>query len=285
MSTKQAIIIGIIQGLTEFIPISSTAHLTLAGKLMGLVDPRSPERWTAFMAVVQLGTLVAVISYFASDLIKIARSFSAFHFGLLLRRPVAGADRDRAKLGWLIIIGTLPISVVGLLLRRLVEGELTKDLRVIAGSLILLALALALAEIIGRRNRGIDQVNVFDALIVGVAQVFALVPGSSRSGVTIAGGLFAGLRREAAARFSFLLSVPAIAASGLLELPKALSSVGSGWAPVAVATAASAVFGYLSIAFLLKYLQAHTTLPFIVYRIALGLLIIALLAYGRVSAL
>lgn len=276
---------GIIQGLTEFIPISSTAHLTLAGKLMGLIDPSRPDQWTAFMAVVQLGTLIAVVSYFASDLIKIARSFLIFHLGLLSGRAVASSDRDRAKLGWLIVLGTLPISIVGLLFRHLIEGKLTKDLRVIAASLIALALALALAEIFGSRKRGIDQVGAFDALIVGLAQVFALVPGSSRSGVTIAGGLFAGLRRETAARFSFLLSIPAIAASGLLELPKALSSVGSSWAAVAAATVAAAIFGYISIAFLLKYLQTHTTLPFIIYRVALGLLIVALLASGRVSAL
>ena len=183
-----------------------------------------------------------------------------------------------------MIIGTLPVAVVGLLFRHQIEGMLTKDLRIIAGSLIGLAVLLTLAEITGKQQRDMRHLRIADAIVVGFAQVLALIPGSSRSGSTITGGLFSGLKRETAARFSFLLSIPAIAASGLLELPKALHSISTGWAPIAVATVVSGISGYLSIAFLLKYLQRHTTYAFVAYRIALGLLLIWLVVSGRALA-
>jgi undecaprenyl-diphosphatase len=191
------------------------------------------------------------------------------------------SQNEYAKLGWLIIIGTLPVAIVGLLFRHQIEGALTKDLRIIAGSLIGLAILLTVAEIAGRRQRDMKQLRVADAIVVGAAQVLALIPGSSRSGSTITGGLLSGLKRETAARFSFLLSIPAVAASGLLELPKALNSINTGWAAIAVATVVSGLSGYLSIAFLLRYLQRHTTYAFVAYRIALGLLLIWLLVSGR----
>ncbi|HEU4387714.1 MAG TPA: undecaprenyl-diphosphate phosphatase, partial [Blastocatellia bacterium] len=187
-------------------------------------------------------------------------------------------------LGLMIIIGTIPIGIAGIGLKHVIEGRLTKNLWVIAGSLIGLALILTLAEWIGSKRRGVAELRVSDAVIVGVSQVFALVPGSSRSGTTITGGLFAGLTREAAARFSFLLSIPAVAASGLLELPKALAVVQGNRAALIIATIVSAIFGYASIAFLLRYLQTHTTLSFVIYRIALGALLLFLLASGRVGA-
>jgi len=291
MSILQAIILGLIQGLTEFIPISSTAHLTIAGKLMTaidpghpLIDPQNPEQWTAFIAVIQLGTLGAVIVYFWSDIVSIIVGFVRANLGLIGRGgTVDDVARRQAWLGWLIIIGTLPVALVGLLFRHQIEGALTKNLWVIAGSLIGLALLLTVAEIVGKQRRGMDELRLSDAIVVGVAQSFALIPGSSRSGSTITGGLFAGLKRETAARFSFLLSIPAVAASGLLELPKALRSVEANWLPILVATIVAGVSGYLTIAFLLRYLARHTTYVFVAYRIALGLLLIFLLLSGRMS--
>ncbi len=282
MSILEAIILGLIQGITEFLPISSTAHLTLAGKWMNLVDPQHPDQWTAFIAVIQLGTLLAVIAYFWTDIIGIVAGFITANIARLTRRAADESEKQHAKLGWLIIIGTLPVAIAGLLFRHQIEGVLTKDLRVIAGSLIGLALVLTIAEVVGRQRKDMDDLRRSDAIIVGVAQVFALVPGSSRSGSTITGGLFAGLKRETAARFSFLLSIPAVAASGLLELPNALHSINTGWTAIAVATIVSAVSGYASIAFLLRYLQHHTTYVFVAYRIALGLVLVWLLISGRV---
>ena len=282
MSILEAIILGLIQGLTEFIPVSSTAHLTLAGKWMKLVDPQHPDQWTAFIAVIQLGTLIAVVLYFWSDIIKIITAFITANLGRLTGRTAAEQEKQYAVLGWLIIIGTLPVAFVGLLFRHQIEGTLTKDLRIIAGSLIGLAVLLTVAEIVGRQRRDMKQLRISDAIVVGTAQVLALIPGSSRSGSTITGGLFAGLKRETAARFSFLLSIPAVAASGLLEFPKALHSINTGWTAIAVATVVSGISGYLSIAFLLRYLQRHTTYVFVAYRVALGLLLIWLLTSGRV---
>ncbi len=282
MSFLHAIIYGLIQGLTEFIPISSTAHLTIAGRLMG--DIKSDEEWTAFIAVIQLGTLIAVILYFWSDIIKIIRGFIVANLAIAKKRKIHPSDRDYARLGWLIIMGTLPVAVFGLALKKVIEGPFTKDLRVIAGSLIGLAIILAIAEVVGSQRRDMKNLKVVDALAVGFAQVLSLIPGSSRSGTTITGGLFSGLTRETAARFSFLLSIPAIAASGLLELPKALHSVNTSWTAIAVATIVSAVSGYLAIAFLLKFLKTHTTFAFVGYRIALGLMLIALLITGRLQA-
>ncbi|MCI0487123.1 MAG: undecaprenyl-diphosphatase UppP [Blastocatellia bacterium] len=284
MSLWQAILLGLIQGLTEFIPISSTAHLTIAGNLMGLIDPARPDQWTAFIAVIQLGTLIAVMLYFRTEVVSITRGFIIANIALLRRRPAAESDKYNARLGWFVIAGTLPVAIVGLAFRHVIEGSLTKDLRVIAGSLIGLAILLTVAEVVGSRRRDMADLKWTDALAVGFAQVFALIPGSSRSGTTITGGLLAGLKRETAARFSFLLSIPAIAASGLLELPKALNSVGSDLTALAVATVVSAVSGYLSIAFLLRYLQRHTTFLFVGYRIVLGILLFLLLASGRLAA-
>ncbi|HJZ68450.1 MAG TPA: undecaprenyl-diphosphatase UppP [Blastocatellia bacterium] len=282
MSILEAIVLGLIQGLTEFIPVSSTAHLTLAGKWMNLIDPQHPDQWTAFIAVIQLGTLAAVVAYFWSDLIEIIVGFITANLAALSGRAADESAKQHAKLGWLLIVGTLPVAIVGLLFRHQIEGMLTKDLRVIAGSLIGLAIVLTVAEIVGRQRRDINNIKTPDAIIVGIAQVFALIPGSSRSGTTITGGLFSGLERATAARFSFLLSIPAVAASGLFELPKALHSLNTSWTEIAIAGVVSAVTGYASIAFLLRYLQRHTTYIFVAYRIALGLLLIWLLVSGRV---
>ncbi len=282
MSILEAIILGLIQGLTEFIPVSSTAHLTLAGKWMNLIDPQHPDQWTAFVAVIQLGTLIAVILYFWTDIIKIITGFIAANLAKITGRRGDEPQDEYAMLGWLIIIGTLPVGVVGLLFRHQIEGMLTKDLRIIAASLIGLAVVLTVAEIVGSQRRDMKHLGISDAIVVGAAQVLALIPGSSRSGSTITGGLFSGLTRETAARFSFLLSIPAVAASGLLELPKALASINTGWTAIVVATLVSGISGYLSIAFLLKFLQRHTTYAFVAYRIALGVVLIWLIVSGRV---
>ncbi|MBX3279289.1 MAG: undecaprenyl-diphosphatase UppP [Acidobacteria bacterium] len=283
MTLLQAIILGIIQGLTEFIPISSSGHLILAQKLMGLEGRLSPEQITAFIAVIQLGTLAAVIIYFLRDILAITFGFVQGNF-VALRGQSEAALRGSARLGWLIIIGSLPIAGVGLGLKEFIEGSATKNLYLISGSLIVWALLLALAEMVGRRRKDMADLGVGDAIVVGVAQVFALIPGSSRSGTTITGALFAGINREAAARFSFLLSIPAIAASGLLELREALAQIeGIGTMNLIVSTAVSGVVGYASIAFLLAYLRRRSTALFIVYRLLLGAILLALLYTGRIA--
>jgi len=291
MTILQAIILGIVQGLTEFIPVSSTAHLVFAARLInlysGLDKTLQAEQTTATIAVIQLGTLLAVLLYFAGDIVKILRAFIGDHIALLSGRTERGAPKlsHDAWLGWLVIIGSLPVGILGLALKKVIEGTFTKNLWVIATMMIVVALLLALAELVGKRQRGMDQLGVGDALAVGTAQVLALIPGSSRSGSTIMAGLFAGQTRETAARFSFLLSIPAIAASGLLELKEAVHKIPSDSYPsLAVATIVSGVIGYLSIWFLLRFLRTHSTGVFIVYRIIVGALILGGLARGLFSA-
>ncbi len=291
MTILQAIILGIVQGLTEFIPISSTAHLIFASRLVGLYDGVDPalraQQTTATIAVVQLGTLLAVLIYFAGDIIKITRAFVRDHLALLTgkRTEQSGRLSTEAWLGWLVIIGSLPVAVVGLLFKHQIEGAFTKNLWLIATMMIVVALLLAVAEMVGKRQRTIVELKVGDALAVGSAQVLALIPGSSRSGSTIMAGLFAGETRETAARFSVLLSMPAIAASGLLELKEAIHKLPQGsFLPLLVATIISGVVGYASIWFLLRFLRTHSTGVFIVYRILVGGLIIGALWMGYISA-
>ncbi|HEU0179567.1 MAG TPA: undecaprenyl-diphosphatase UppP [Blastocatellia bacterium] len=280
MNLFYAIILGIIQGLTEFIPISSTGHLILAEKLMGLERTMTPEQITAFVAVIQLGTLVAVIVYFIGDIVSITIGF--LQGNLLWLRGIRDASpRKAARLGWLIIIGSIPIGTIGLLAKKVIEGSLTKNLMVIGVSMVVWAVLLFFAEQFGKRRNEIEHIGVREALIVGVAQVFALVPGSSRSGTTITGALFAGMSRESAARFSFLLSIPTIGASGLLEFKQALHFMsGVGMVNLAVSTAVSAVVGYASIAFLIGYLRRHTTYAFIIYRLIVGGAVLGLALHG-----
>jgi len=267
VSILHAVVLGLVQGLSEFLPISSTAHLTLVGRWMGLIDPLHPERWTSFIAVVQLGTLLAVLVYFRRDIIEITGATVRENLKCVPFRQ----QSTPARMGWFVVLGTLPIVVIALAFRHQIEGALTKNLTVIGASLVGLALVLEAAERIAKHRRTIEQTTSGDALTVGLAQAMALIPGASRSGTTITAGLFRGLTREAAARFSFLLSIPAVAASGLLELKESLSVLdNSGVAALAIATAVAAVSGYASIAFLLRYLRTHSTRLFIVYRIVLG---------------
>ena len=281
MNIGESIILGVIQGITEFLPISSTGHLTLAGKLMGLISDSHPEAWTSFIAVIQLGTLASILVYFRKDIKDILTMFAKEN---LLERKSFREQSFHSRLGWLIIIGTIPVVVVGLLFKRQIEGVFTKNLYVIAVSLIALAVLLAVAEKVASHRKEISEVGWLDAVIVGIAQAFALIPGSSRSGTTLTGGLFVGMNREAAARFSFLLSIPAILASGLLELYQAfkMGIASTGGANYAVATIVSGISGYCAIDFLLKYLRKNTTLIFVYYRIALGALILVLLATDKI---
>ena len=281
MTLLNAILLGIIQGLTEFLPISSTAHLTLAGKFLGLIDPAQPEEWTAFIAIIQLGTVAAVLLYFVKDLMAIAGDLARD----FRNKKDSGGPRWslNSRLAGQILIGTIPVVVIGLVFRKIIEGYLTKEISTIATSMILLALVLLWAEKVGKRSRNQNQSTWQDGLLIGVAQAAALIPGSSRSGTTITAGLFLGFQRETAARFSFLLSIPAVLASGLFELYKIRHEMGHiGILPTAVATLVSGVVGYASIAFLLRYLKTHTTYVFFFYRVGLGILLWGLYLAGTI---
>jgi undecaprenyl-diphosphatase len=292
MSILQAIILGIVQGLTEFIPISSTAHLIFASRAIGLYenDAMRAQLTTATIAVIQLGTLLAVLIYFARDILNILSAFIRDHIALLRgKRSRAAQEAARATgrpqrlshdawLGWLVIIGSLPIGIVGLLFKKQIEGTFTKNLWVIATMMVVVAIFLLIAEAVSKRERTMEELSMRDALAVGGAQVLSLIPGASRSGSTIMGGLFAGETRETAARFSFLLSIPAIAASGLLELKEAVHNLPKeSYTSLAVATIISGVVGYASIWFLLRYLRTHSTGIFIGYRLIVGTAILVLL--------
>jgi undecaprenyl-diphosphatase len=293
MDLLQAIILGIVQGLTEFIPISSTAHLVFASRFTNLYEG-NPEMITATIAVIQLGTLAAVFVYFAADIWGISSAFIRDHFALLTGRRgmrFSGTDgvrpiwlSEEAWLGWLVIIGSIPIGTVGFLFKDFIEGAGTKNLWMIATMLIVVALLLAAAEAVGKKRKDIRHLGLTDSIVQGLCQVLALMPGASRSGSTMMGGLFANEKRETAARFSFLLSIPAITASGLLELRKALKILPpESFTPLIVATVVAGVVGYLSIWALLAYLRRNTTAVFIIYRLILGAVILILLWRGIIS--
>lgn len=277
MTIFEAIILGVIQGLTEFLPISSTAHLTLAGRFMHLINAVHPELWTEFIAVIQLGTLAAVCVYFARDILgMMSAAGSDLVHGKILQGT--SAWKKETRLAFLIVIGTLPVALIGLGFRHVIEGSLTKSIPIIASSLIGLALLLWLAERIAQHRREIGSMTWRDGLLIGFAQSLALIPGSSRSGTTITAGLFLGMTREAAARFSFLLSIPAVLASGLLELRAVEGGVFAlGMGNLITATVVAGITGYLAIAWLLKYLTHNSTMIFVWYRILLGLFLFALL--------
>ena len=293
MGYLEAIILGIVQGLTEFIPISSTAHLVFASRWTNLYGGNAAQT-TATMAVIQLGTLVAVFVYFASDILGIVSAFISDHWALITRkrgRMHSGTRGVRplwlsheAWLGWLIIVGSIPIGVVGLWFKDFIEGPGTKNLWFISIMLISVALLLALAEFVGSQRKTLRDLGITDAIVVGLAQVLALMPGASRSGSTIMGGLFSGQTRETAARFSFLLSIPAISASGLLELKEAWEILPQeSFGPLIAATVVSAIVGYLAIWFLIAFLRKNSTAIFIIYRIVLGAVLLGLLWFGLID--
>lgn len=281
MSLLEAVLLGILQGLTEFLPVSSTAHLTLAGKMLGLVDRGNPQAWTAFIAVMQLGTLAAVLVYFFRDLREMVVSSAADLRGLSTGKTSWSSLRPATRMAAVVLAGTVPVVLVGYFLHEQIEGVFTKSTLVIATSLIVLAVLLWLAERVARHERTLDGVTLGDAIAVGCAQALALIPGASRSGTTLTAGLFMGLSREAAARFSFLLSVPAVLLSGAYQVLKIRPDAFEyGVANLAVATVVSGVAGYAAIAWLLRYLMRNTTMVFVWYRIALGILLLALLQAG-----
>lgn len=278
MNIFHALLLGLVQGLTEFLPISSTAHLTLTAKLFGFIDPQHPETWTAFIAVMQLGSLIAVLLYFSPDIREMTLS-------VLRDIPrVGGGYSGGTKLALYILAGTLPVAAVGLFMSDLIHGMFTKSTLVIAASLVGLALLLWIAEITARHTRGVADVRLSDALLIGVAQVLALIPGASRSGTTMTAALMLGFQRQAAARFSFLLSIPAIFASGVyeaLQIDPSVFQLGVG--NLVVATAAAAVSSYAAIAWLLRYLATNTMMAFVWYRIGLGIVLVVLLMLGLID--
>ncbi len=285
MNLIQAIILGLVQGLTEFIPVSSSAHLILAERIMGMDRYMTPEQITAFTAVIQLGTLLAVIVYFFDDIMSIIVGFIGGNM-VMIQSGRDGGTHNGAKLGWLIIFGTLPVVIIGLSAKKIIEGAFTKNLYVIGISVVLWALLLLLAEFFSSRRRTMSELGWKDALVVGLAQCFSLIPGSSRSGTTITGALAMGMTRETAARFSFLLSIPAIAGSGLLEMKELFKTGGLhgiGMTNLIVSTLVSAIVGYISIAFLLSFLRKNSTIVFIIYRLLIGGLILWSVITGRMA--
>jgi undecaprenyl-diphosphatase len=273
VSVFEAIVLGITQGLTEFLPVSSTAHLRIVPAFAGWEDPGA-----AFTAVVQLGTMAAVLLYFRHDLIRIGLAWLR---SLRDRRVRGSLD---ARLGWYILIGTIPIGIFGLLFKDQIENG-ARDLYLIGTALIVLGLLLLAAERAATHERPLEAITRRDGILIGLAQALALVPGVSRSGSTLTAGLFLGFDRPSAARFSFLLSVPAVVLSGLFEFATILdgsedTQVGLG--ALAIATLMAFVVGYASIAWLLRYLTSHSTLVFVVYRVALGVLVLVLVATGAI---
>ncbi len=274
MSIFQSIVLGIVQGLTEFLPISSTAHLRIVPAFLGWEDPGA-----AFTAVTQLGTMTAVLLYFREDLLRIARAWLGS-----LRRPELRSGLD-ARTGWYIILGTIPIGIFGLAFKDQIENG-ARDLYVIGSALIVLGLMLLWAEKVGTRERDLGDLQRRDGFLIGLAQALALIPGVSRSGSTITAGLFLGFDRTAAARFSFLLSIPAVVLSGLLELASILGGDEgdtTSLAGLGIATLLAFVVGYASIAFLLRYLTRHSTIVFVVYRVVLGSLVLILVSTGAIA--
>lgn len=272
VSIIEAIVLGIVQGLTEFLPISSSGHIRIVPELLGWEDPG-----TAFTAVIQLGTMAAVVIYFWTDLWRIGLAWLSS-----LTHAERRSDPD-ARMGWYLIVATVPIGLLGLAFESQIESG-ARDLRLIAGTLIVLGLVLLLAEKVGAKRKTIDDLTTRDGVAIGLAQSLALVPGVSRSGSTITAGLFLGYTRTDAARFSFLLSVPAVVLSGLFQLKDIGAGDGPGLVPTVTATIVSFVVGYAAIAWLLRWLTNHSTAVFVVYRVGLGLLLYVLLLTGTISA-
>ncbi|GAA2067926.1 undecaprenyl-diphosphate phosphatase [Streptomyces albiaxialis] len=282
MSWFESFVLGLVQGLTEFLPISSSAHLRLTAAFAGWEDPGA-----AFTAVTQIGTEAAVLIYFRKDIGRILAAWWRSLFDKEARR-----DHD-AQMGWLVIVGSIPIGVLGLAFKDQIEGPF-RDLRLIATTLIALGIVLGIADRLAARDdkggrhrarrerKSLEQLNVRDGLLFGCAQALALIPGVSRSGATISGGLFMGYRREAAARYSFLLAIPAVLASGLFEL----KDIGEGhvsWGPTAFATVLAFVVAYAIISWFMKWISTRSFMPFVIYRIALGILLFVLVATGALS--
>ena len=276
ITTLHALILGVVQGATEFLPVSSTAHMRILPALL-----RWPDPGAAFSAIVQLGPIVAIIAYFRHDL---ARYVAGIGRSLQQREMFPPGDTD-ARLGWFTIIGTIPLAIAGLLLEKKVDTEY-RNLYFVAGALILLAIVLLIAERVSKRTKTLDALPFGSAMIIGVAQALALVPGASRSGCTITAGLLVGLTREDAARFSFLLSIPAITLAGLFKMAKVVrhTHLGPEAGPYLLGTMVAGIVAYVVVRWLLGYLgdENHTTMPFIIYRILLGIGLLYLVHIGFV---
>jgi undecaprenyl-diphosphatase len=269
MTWYEAIVLGIVQGLTEFLPISSSGHLRIVPALFGWNDPGA-----AFTAVTQLGTITAVIIYFFKDVIRIAKAWFAGLFNPKLR------SHPDARMGWYVILGTIPIAILGILFEDQID-TVARDLRLIAANLIVLGVILLIADQRGSNMKKLENLSFWDAMIFGFAQALALVPGVSRSGATITAGLFLGYDRASAARYSFLLSIPAIVASGIFKLSDINAGDGPNIALTLLATLLAFISGYASIAWLMRYVSTKSYFPFVLYRIILGLLVL-LLIYANV---
>lgn len=280
MTLLQAMVLGLVQGLTEFLPISSTAHLRIVPAVFGWhfgYNNGSNDPGAAFTAIIQLGTMIAIVVYFWRELLHVT---VAWFRGLVDREARASLEY---RFGWYLILATIPVGVFGVIFRHQIETG-ARNLWLIAIALIVLALILYGAERVGSRTREEEEISTRDAVVIGTAQALALIPGASRSGTTITAGLFRGLTREAAARFSFLLSIPAVVLSGLFEAVRISGKPGPGAGLTGVALVIAFIVGLASIHWLMRWLGRHSTYIFIGYRIALGLLLIGLLAGGVVEA-
>ncbi|GHD31412.1 undecaprenyl-diphosphate phosphatase [Streptomyces galbus] len=283
MSWFESLVLGLVQGLTEFLPVSSSAHLRLTAAFSGWKDPGA-----AFTAITQIGTEAAVLIYFRKDIGRIIAAWSRSLVDKAMRE-----DHD-AQMGWLVIVGSIPIGVLGVTLKDQIEGPF-RDLRVTATMLVVVGIVIGIADRLAARDekggrhrapkqrKTLEHLGVKDGLIYGLCQACALIPGVSRSGATISGGLFMGYRREAAARYSFLLAIPAVLASGVFELKDAMESDHVAWGPTLFATVIAFASGYAVIAWFMKYISTKSFMPFVWYRVALGIVIIALVATGTLS--
>lgn len=277
MSFLEALILGLVQGLTEFLPISSSAHVQITQQLMNLSELSKPQL-TAFIATIQLGTELAVVAYFIKDIGRIGLSWLRWSV-----KPKSNMTSD-TKLGWLIIIGTLPVLILGLALRDFIENDV-RNLWVIAYTLIGFGILLGIADFFGKKSKSITELNFFHGILFGLGQALALVPGVSRSGGTITVGLMLGYTRQAAARYSFLLAIPAVLGSGLFQF---FASVGDLSQELLVATVVasivSGVVGLSVIHYLLKYLQKGSFLPFVIWRVGIGVWLLVMLTSGALIA-
>jgi undecaprenyl-diphosphatase len=273
MGWFEALVLGLVQGLTEFLPISSSAHLSIVGQIFGGGDPGA-----AFTAITQLGTEAAVLVYFRRDIARIVARWCLALVGK------AKQDDPDVRMGWLVILGSIPIAVLGFALQDAIEGPL-RNLWITATMLLVFALVLGWADSQASNERTLDRLTWKDGVLYGFAQSLALVPGVSRSGGTIAAGLLMGYTREAAARYSFLLAVPAVLGSGFFQVLKLSDADGPppAWGPILLATAISFAIGYAVIAWLLRYISTHDFRPFVVYRIGLAMLLFGLLGAGVVE--
>jgi undecaprenyl-diphosphatase len=275
MTWIEVMVLGVVQGLTEFLPVSSSAHLRITSELFFHRDAGA-----SFTAVTQLGTEAAVLIYFAKDIWRIVR---AFLLGLF--KP-EHRDFDY-RMGWYVMVGTIPIGVFGLLFKDQIRTA-ARNLWLVGSVLVVFAIILGIAENLGRKQRKLDEFTLRDGVVMGFAQAMALIPGVSRSGGTLTAGLFLGLTREAATRYSFLLAIPAVVISGLFELKNVFDPEQGGAAPTVaqmiVATAIAFGLGYASIAWLLRYVAHHTLYAFVAYRIVLGAAVLSMLAAGTISA-